>query len=78
MKICARYCGTTILLAEFNDRKQAEEFMKHDFVMNYYDEFDNIEDDEIIHANEMFIDEEDEEIPFSDPVVYEWDDDLPF
>ena len=78
IKVCARYCGTTILLDEFENEDEAKEFMKHDYVLNYYDEFENVVDDEIIHANEMFIDDS-EDVPFSEPMLeIDYSDELPF
>lgn len=81
MNVCTKYCGTTILLAECNTEEEAEEFMKHDYVLYYSDE---IEDDEdvVISHDEMFICED---IHFYEPMTkeqfdkyFEDYDDLPF
>ena len=66
IKVCENYCGSTILLAEFEKEEEANEFMKHNYILFYADELDNAEEDEIIYPNEMFIDTE--EIPFCEPI----------
>ena len=88
-KVCAYYCGTTIMLEEFDTTEEAEEFMTHDYILHYEDEMENADGDEIIYADEMFIlvdatDEEDEYdgegIPFAEApfeAVDDWDE-LPF
>ena len=59
--VCANYCGTTILLKSCETEDQAKEFMKHDYVLHYADEIEDGEEDEIIHIDEMFIENE---VPF--------------
>lgn len=83
IKVCAHYCGTTILLEEFETLEEAEEFMTHNYILHYEDEMENADDDELIYADEMFIDndtEEDDELPFTEPLGFWADpnDDLPF
>ena len=82
INVCAHYCGTTILLDSFENKEDAEEFMKHDYVLHYADEIENAEEDELIYSDEMFI--SDENIPFAEPIsneeiIYADDlDELPF
>ena len=54
VKVCARYCGTTILLGEMEE-EQAEEFMKHPYILYNADETEDGEED-CIYPDEMFID----------------------
>ena len=82
MKICARYCGTTILLAEVDTQEEADAFMSNDYILHYADEYEDAYEDEVIRKDEMFIDEQ-EEIPFCDNTVYSMDNsyidiDMPF
>jgi len=78
-KVCAHYCGTTILLEEFETIEEAEEFMMHDYILAYEDETEDHEE-ECIYRDEMFIDDD---LPFSDPptiqeFAFEYSDELPF
>ena len=79
VNVCAKYCGSTILLAQCDTEKDAEEFMKKPYTLFYADEIENGEDDEVIYPHEMFIEDEipftDVDIPFDD---YEITDELPF
>jgi len=78
VKVCARYCGTIILLEEFETIDEAEDFMTHDFLMFHSDELETGED-EYIYPDEMFIDTEKEEVPFCEPLTFdEIKDELPF
>lgn len=76
--VCAKYCGETIGLDEFERESDAIEFAKHPFVLFDKDEAAELEEDEIIYPNEMWIEKTEErkiEYPdFSDII----DDDLPF
>ena len=76
-RVCARYEGTSIFLEEFETIEEAKEFMAHDYIIAYADELENEDGNEVVHPYEMYIDDE-EEIPFNEPVFYDWDDDLPF
>ena len=53
MKVCAHYQGTTILLEEFEQKPEAEEFMLHPYYIVHDDG-----DEEIIYPDEMFIEED--------------------
>ena len=77
INVCAKYCGSTIILAECETESEAEQFMKNDYVLFYADEIENGTEDEIIHPDEMFIDDE---IPFCEPVTLDfvYSNDLPF
>ena len=75
VKVCAHYCGTIIMIGEFETREQANEFMKHSYLMHYVDELVNATEDELIYPDEMFIEED--EIPFCE-VEPALSDDLPF
>ena len=83
LKVCARYCGSTILLKECETAEEAEEFMKHEFTIVYSDEMENKYEDEVIEPDEMFLVNEDD-LPFYEQPneyvypVYEWDEELPF
>ena len=59
-KVCAHYCGTTILLASFNTEEEADQFMKNGFMLLEDDE-QEYEDGYWIYPDEMF---KEEEIPF--------------
>ena len=61
INVCAHYCGTTILINSFETEEEAKEFIKHDYVLYYADELENAEEDEIIHSDEMFLEDE---LPF--------------
>jgi len=80
-QVCAKYCGTTISLEEFETQEKAEHFSESPFILFYKDEIENGEEDEIIYPSEMWVEEA---LPFTDPTVkqpeYEFicDDDLPF
>lgn len=79
--VCAHYNGITIMLDKFETDKEAEEFMKHDFVLHFADELEDADEDEIICKENMFIDNELDDLPFSEPINIndvEWVDDLPF
>jgi hypothetical protein len=75
VKVCARYCDTTILLGEMEEEK-AKEFMKHPYILYNADETEDGEED-CIYPDEMFIDDS-EEIPFSEPPQKCDDDWMPF
>ena len=75
IRVCAIHNGGFYELAEFDRQEDAEDFMKCDFVLNYADEFDESAEDDVIHSDEMFIDEE---IPFCEPCEEADDDKLPF
>ena len=64
--VCARYCGTTILLESFEKKKDAEEFMKKDYILHYADEIEDGEEDELIYADEMFLENQ---LPFFESAV---------
>ena len=82
VNVFAHYNGTTILIDTFKLREDAEEFIKHDYILHYADEIENGEEDDIIYSDEMFI--SDDEIPFTETVplkvIYDYEnlDDLPF
>jgi len=84
IKVCAYYQGTIILLEEFETEEQATEFMSHNYILHYADEYENADEDELIYTDEMFIDTDD--IPFSE-LLKPWErlgiaeedwDELPF
>lgn len=69
-QVCTKYCGTIISLTELISLEEAEEFVKHPFVMFYKDEFDKERDDDVIYPDEMWIEEA---LPFTDsPSKTEW------
>ncbi len=79
-QVCAKYCGTTISLEEFDTQEEANHFTEAPYVLFYKDEIENGTEDEIIYPNEMWVEEA---LPFTDPPVkqpeYNFDDDdLPF
>ena len=78
MKVCAHYCGTTIMLADHLTEEQAKELMKNIYIIRYADDPDN--DDDFIYPDEMFTEEDD--LPFSElPEQQEQEldlDELPF
>lgn len=77
IKVCAHYCGTTILLKEFETEAEAKEFMKYDFVFVDECEPDVCHGDDLVYTDEMFI--VDGEIPFCEPPnALEIEDELPF
>ena len=76
VKVCAHYNGTSILIDEFETKEEAEEFMKNDYILVYADETDG-QEDELIYADEMYIDDS-EDIPFSEPIILEEYEDMPF
>ena len=77
--VCAKYCGTIILLESFEDEDDAKEFMKHDYILHYADEYENANEDDIIYSDEMFLEDE---IPFFDTPMININnlslDELPF
>ena len=77
INVCANHHGEVILLETFTEEEQAKEFMKYDYVLHYADEFENAEEDDIIHSYEMFIEDE---IPFFEKVnnIDITPDELPF
>lgn len=83
LTVCADYCGSPVMLRQFNDFESATEFMKHDYVIFHADEIENAEEDEIISKNEMYITDE---LPFEDMpsekeeiwIKYQGSDELPF
>ena len=53
-------------------------FTKHDYVLAYSDESEDLYEDELIYSDEMYIDHS-EDIPFADPFYWEnSEEDLPF
>ena len=64
VNVCTEYCGAVILLAEFETNEEAEEFMKHKYVLFEADETED-RTAEVINPEEMLIEEE---IPFAEPV----------
>lgn len=81
INVCTKYGDTIILLESFETKEEAEEFMKYDYVLNYADELENAEEDEIVHSDEMFLEDE---IPFFEKQnIEQWTkkldlDELPF
>jgi len=71
VKVCAHYCGTTILLAQFENEEEADEFMKHGMFL--YEDVDD-EDNYWIYPDEMF---KEEDVPFEGLEDYEITDELP-
>lgn len=67
--VCANYCNSTVILDTFKTEEEAENFMKHDYILIHSDEFADEQEDDIIHPDEMFI-SNDDEIPFYEPLVY--------
>ena len=65
INVCAYYCGTVILLDSFETKEDADEFMRHNYILHYSDELENAEEDELIYADEMFIEDE---VPFTETV----------
>ena len=63
VNVCANYMGTVILLKSFNTKDKANEFMQHDYVLHYADEIEDAEEDDVIFADEMFLEDD---IPFFD------------
>ena len=74
--VCAHYEGTVIELKRCETEEEANEFMKHDYILHYADEMENGEE-ELIYADEMFIEDE---VPFCEPIrnYMMEDDELPF
>ena len=66
VNVCAHYCGTTILLESFETKKEAEEFMKNNYILHYADEIEDGEEDELIYADEMFLETQ---LPFFESAV---------
>lgn len=75
VKVCAHCIDADIMLEEFKTEMEAEEFMKHDYVLAYADEVESNEDI-IVHPEEMYIDND--YIPFSEPLTQEELDMLPY
>ena len=64
------------MLEEFETEDEAKEFMQNDFILHYADELEDAFEDELIYADEMFIDGED--IPFCEPPTIKELDYLPY
>lgn len=80
INVCANYMGTVILLDSFNTKDKADEFMSHDYILHYANEIEDAEEDEVIHPDEMFIEDD---VPFFNMplnnIKAEFDlDELPF
>lgn len=77
INVCAKYCGTVILLESFETVDKAEDFMQRDYVLIHSDEFMN-DEDEIIKHEDMFLEDE---LPFFEKQISIPDidlDELPF
>lgn len=68
--VCAKYCGATVELDEFDFMEDAENFCSKPCVFSYAEETGE-DEDEIIYPHEMWIEKKIgirtvEEIPFTD------------
>ena len=71
-RVCT-YCGNyPIEIASFDTKAEAEIYMSQPAVMAYADEFCCGEEDYIVYPEEMWIEEEQDEIPFFDPADKIW------
>lgn len=81
IKVCAMIEDRPCCIASFEDQGKADDFMKHDYILQYYDEYEDADMDEVIHPEEMFCLTEEEMLPFSEPfdgLIGVEADDLPF
>ncbi len=58
VRVCANHDNSIVMLDEFWTTEEAEEFMKHKYVLYYADETEDSDKDEVVYPEEMFIDNE--------------------
>ena len=83
-RVYANYCGSSLELASFETWQEAEEFMKHDFLLFSADETEDGQEEWIFTDEMSMCDDEapeltEEDIPFCEPEIpFVYSDDLPF